>query len=77
MTSPLDVSLNGLKDEEIEAKIQELTKKIYTAYLLSKPELLTQLTYFATIYKQELMIRNYEKLNKDLGDDLGQLINVE
>jgi hypothetical protein len=57
-----------------------LNRKYYQAYRLGKPELLTQLSTFVTIYKQEMFRRYAEKTKSARGqmdDDLDQLINVE
>jgi len=76
MLHPLAVDLSALKDSEVEEKLQELTRKYFAAQRLGKPELLTQLSTFVTIYKQELSRRYLEKTNPELDGDLGQLINV-
>jgi len=76
MLHPLSVDLSALKDSEVEEKLQELTRKYFAAQRLGKPELLTQLSTFVTIYKQELSRRYLEKTNSELDGDLGQLINV-
>lgn len=77
MSTPYDTDLSELKDQDLELKIQELNKKYHTAYRLGKPELLTQISMFVTMYKQELSRRNQERMKKELGGDLGQLINVD
>ena len=71
MLHPLSVDLTTLKDSEVEEKLQELTRKYFAAQRLGKPELLTQISTFVTIYRQEL-----EKTNPELDGDLDQLINV-
>ena len=76
MLHPLSVDLTTLKDSEVEEKLQELTRKYFAAQRLGKPELLTQLSTFVTIYKQELSRRYLEKTNPELDGDLDQLINV-
>jgi hypothetical protein len=80
MFHPFENDLTQLKDSEIEDKILELNKKYYQAYRLGKPELLTQLTTFVTIYKQEMSRRYIEKTKSSRGQmdgDLDQLINVD
>jgi len=80
MFHPFENDLTQLKDSEIEDKILELNKKYYQAYRLGKPELLTQLTTFVTIYKQEMSRRYIEKTKSARGQmdgDLDQLINVD
>lgn len=75
---PYEADLSGLKDSEIEEKIQELTRKYFTAQRLGKHELLTQIANFITIYKSEMSMRYQQKMKAaNLDDDLDQLINVE
>ena len=76
MLHPLAVDLTTLKDSEVEEKLQELTRKYFAAQRLGKPELLTQIATFVTIYKQELSRRYLDKTNSELDGDLDQLINV-
>ena len=76
MFHPLETDLSLLKDQEIEDKILELNKKYFAAYRLGKPELLTQLTTFITIYKDEMSKRSMKRLQGDQNSDLDQLINV-
>jgi hypothetical protein len=76
MLHPLETDLSVLKDSEVEEKLQELSRKYFTAQRLGKPELLTQLATFVTIYKQELSKRYFEKTKIDFDGDLDQLINV-
>lgn len=76
MFHPLESDLSVLKDQELEDKILELNKKYFTAYRLGKPELLTQITTFITIYKDEMSKRTMKKLNGNTDDDLDHLINV-
>ncbi len=76
MFHPLEKDLSNLKDNELEEKVQELTRKYYQAYRLGKPELLTQISTFVTIYKDELSKRYRERTQTELNGDLDQLINV-
>jgi hypothetical protein len=76
MFHPLETDLSTLKDQELEDKILELNKKYFTAYRLGKPELLTQITTFITIYKDEMSKRTMKKLSGATDDDLDHLINV-
>jgi hypothetical protein len=76
MTSYIDVDLSSLKDSEVETKLQELTKKYFAAYRLGKPELLTQLEGYITMYRQEVALRT-ARARRDVDDDLNQLINVD
>jgi len=77
MFHPLDSNLREIKDSELEEKIQELTKKYYSACRLGYTDLLTQLSTFLTIYKEEMSRRNREKFKSNDSGDLDQLINVE
>jgi hypothetical protein len=77
MLHPLSVDLTTLKDSEVEEKLQELTRKYFAAQRLGKPELLTQISTFVTIYREELSRRYREKTKNELGGDLDQLINVD
>jgi hypothetical protein len=76
MFHPLEPDLSTLKDQELEDKILELNKKYFTAYRLGKPELLTQITTFITIYKDEMSKRTMKRLSGSTDDDLDHLINV-
>jgi hypothetical protein len=76
MFHPLESDLSQLKDQELEERVQELTKKFYVAQRLGKPELLTQISTFVTIYKDEMSRRYRDRLNTGLDGDLDQLINV-
>lgn len=76
MFHPLENDLSQLKDADIEQKLIELNKKYYAAARLGSRDLLTQLSTFITIYREELSKRHAQKL-KQSDDDLGQLINVE
>ena len=77
MFHPLETNLQDLKDSELEEKIQELTKKYHSAARLGYADLLTQLSTFLTIYKEEMSRRNRERFKNDGNGDLDQLINVE
>jgi hypothetical protein len=76
MFYPFEQNLSELKDNELEEKVQELTKKYYQASRLGKPELLTQISTFVTMYKDELSKRYYQRTQTELNGDLDQLINV-
>jgi len=77
MFHPLESDLRELKDNELEEKIQELTKKYYAAARMGYSDLLTQLSTFLTIYKEEMYRRNRERFKNDDNGDLDQLINVD
>lgn len=76
MFHPFEGNLEQLKDQEVELKLIELNKKYYAAARLGSRDLLTQLSTFITIYREELAKRHARKL-KQADDDLGQLINVD
>ena len=76
MYHPFEGDLSKLKDNEVEAKLFELNRKYFAAARLGKPELLTQLATFVTIYKDELALR-YARNKQKLDGDLDQLINVD
>jgi len=77
MFHPLESDLRKLKDSELEEKVQELTKKYYSACRLGYSDLLTQLSTFLTIYKEEMSRRNRENFKNSDNGDLDQLINVD
>lgn len=76
MLHPFETDLSQLKDQEVENKLIELNKKYYAAARLGSRDLLTQLSTFITIYRNELTKRHSIKL-KNGNDDLDQLINVD
>lgn len=76
MFHPLERDLSELKDTEIEQRLIELNKKYYTAARMGSRDLLTQLSTFITIYRDELSNRYARKLKQN-DDDLDQLINVD
>jgi hypothetical protein len=76
MFHPLEADLSGLKDNEVEQKLVELNKKYYAAARMGSKDLLTQLSTFITIYRDELSNRYARKLKSD-DNDLDQLINVD
>jgi hypothetical protein len=77
MFHPLETDLSQLKDNDLEEKVQELTKKYYLAMRLGNNDLLTQLSTFIIIYKDEMSRRYQSKLKNNLDGDLDQLINVD
>lgn len=77
MFHPLEGDLSRLKDNEVEEKLQELTRKYFQAARMGKQEMLTQLSTFVTIYKEELSKRMLAKTQGTYDTDLNQLINVD
>jgi hypothetical protein len=76
MFHPLEGDLSELKDTEVEQKLIELNKKYYAAARMGSRDLLTQLSTFITIYRDELSNRYARKLKQN-DVDLDQLINVD
>jgi hypothetical protein len=76
MFHPLESDLSTMKDQDVENKLIELNKKYHAAARLGSRDLLTQLSTFITIYRQELAKRHADKM-KSTDSDLGQLINVD
>jgi hypothetical protein len=77
---PLEGDLSALKDNEVEKILQDLTKKYFQAHRFGNHQLLTQLSTFVTIYRDEMNQRYLKasKVNSDNFDgDLDQLINVD
>lgn len=77
MFHPFQEDISDLKDQELDTKLQELTKKYFIAQRLGQTALLTQLIIFINIYKGEISRRHLERNRKDLDDDLDKLINVD
>jgi hypothetical protein len=77
MFHPLESNLSSLKDSEVEEKLLELNRKYFQAARLGNHSLLTQISTFVTIYKEELSRRNRQKLQSQMDNDLDQLINVD
>jgi hypothetical protein len=77
MFHPFEGDLSRLKDNEVEEKLFELNRKYFAAARLGKPDLLTQLATFVTIYKDELSRRYMLRSKQNLDGDMDQLINVD
>jgi hypothetical protein len=73
--NPFEKNLSELSDSELEQNLNNLTEKFFISQRLGKVDLLTQLSNFITLYRDELQIRYRKNLKMD--DDLDQLINVE
>lgn len=76
MFHPFEGDLSALKDPEIEQRLIDLNKKYYAAARMGSRDLLTQLSTFITIYRNELSSRYARKLKQN-DSDLDQLINVD
>jgi hypothetical protein len=77
MFHPLQQDLSNLSDNEIESKLQELSRKYFAAQRMGSADLLTQVSTFVNIYRNELSRRYMTKNKGDLDRDLDQLINVD
>jgi hypothetical protein len=77
MFHPLEEDLSALKDTEVEEKLRDLTKKYHLAIRFGNTELLTQISTFVTIYRNELSKRMLAKTQSNDDNDLDQLINVD
>ena len=77
MFHQLQQDLSNLSDSEIESKLQELSRKYFAAQRMGSADLLTQVSTFVNIYRNELSRRYMTKNKGDLDRDLDQLINVD
>lgn len=77
MIHPFEGNLSELKDSEVEAKLLELNKKYNQAARLGNPEVLTQISTFVTIYRDEMQKRYLNAKFEQNEGDLDQLINVD
>ena len=79
MFHPFQEDPKELTETELTQRISELSRKYTQAARLGKPELLTQIQTFVTIYRDEIRRRAMQpiKTNDDQDKDLDQLINVE
>jgi len=79
MFHPFQEDPKELTETELTQRISELSRKYTQAARLGKPELLTQIQTFVTIYRDEIRRRAMQpiKTNDDQDKDLDQLINVD
>jgi hypothetical protein len=77
MFHPLQQDLSNLSDSEVESRLQELSRKYFAAQRMGSADLLTQVSTFVNIYRNELSRRYMTKNKGDLDRDLDQLINVD
>lgn len=73
---PLIEDLSHLKDQELETKILDLSKKYWQA---RNPDLLRQMSMILDVYNEELRTRRakaLEQLYQNRDKDLDKLINV-
>lgn len=80
MFNPLIDNLSKLKDDDIESKIQELTKKYYLAARSGQGQICSQIITILDMLNDELKTR-YRKRLEDLGKNsdknLDDLINID
>lgn len=76
MFHPLEENLRDLNDQELDKKLNELTKKYHQVARLGYNDVLTQLETFVTIYKNEISRRHQEKLSHSQ-KNLDKIINVD
>jgi len=73
---PLAEDFSQLKDNEVEERIQDLSKKYWTTH---NPGVQRQIILFMDMYKTELQSRRAKQLNQlyqKRNKDLDNLINV-
>lgn len=74
--NPLVEDLSGLKDSEVENKINDLSKKYW---LTRNPDIQYQISCYIQIYKDEMTMRRakaWELQNQKRNKDLDNLIQV-
>lgn len=74
---PMTQDLSELSTNEVEAKVNELRKKYLSA---RNPQIKNQIFYFLTDYQEELKMRYAKEkieMDKQTGNDLDNLINIE
>lgn len=74
---PLINNLDQLKDSEVEAKMNELSRKYFATY---NPELREQISMVLDSYREEMAKRRqaeYEKMMQTRNKDLDKLIKVD
>jgi hypothetical protein len=76
MFNPLVGELSHFKDNELDDKILDLSKKLQFAIRIGKVDLLTQLNTLLIMYKEERTRRSLTRKTQ-LDGDLDQLINVD
>jgi len=82
MFNPLAQSPKDLSDDELQEKITELGKKLVTASRFPDQSLVQQIHVLLSMYNDEQQTRYRNQMkqqqqnDKDNGEDLGELINV-
>jgi len=73
---PFASDLSQLKDGELEAKVQDLTRKYFISH---NPEVRAQIVVFLDTYKEEMRARQaklWQSQQAQLNNGLDKLINV-
>lgn len=82
MFNPLATDPGDLSDDELQEKISELGKKLVTASRFPDQSLVQQIHVLLSMYNEEQQRRyrsqmqRQQQKDKDSGEDLGELINV-
>ena len=79
MYNPLMPDVSKIKDADLEAKIQDLTKKYYIAARMGHSAVCEQIVSALTMYKEELYKRQTAAIQKTIKKqdrDFDDLINV-
>lgn len=76
MFHPFSGNVEELTDQELQDKLEDVTRKWYAAHRFGNPAMLTQLETFVTIYRDETTRRSLI-LKAQQENDLDQLINVD
>ena len=77
MFHPLGKSLEDIPTPELEKKLSDLRTKYLKA---RNPEIRNQINFFIMDYTEELKMRwhkEQQELNKNSGNDINDLINVD
>jgi hypothetical protein len=80
MFNPLIDNLHKLKDDDIELKIQDLTKKYHIAAKCGQGQLCSQISSILNMLNDELKTRyrkRMEDLEKNKDKNLDGLINID
>jgi hypothetical protein len=75
MSTILDLNVSDLTDQQLDEKIQELTKKFYTSARLGNPYLQQQVSMAIEMHREEISRRQYNRMKSEQ-DNLGDLIKV-
>lgn len=73
MFNPLADNFENLTDDELQAKIRNLTQKYFQT---RNPELQKQISVMLDMFTQEQTARLYRKQNPDNDSDIDNLINI-